>query len=162
MENPALSGAVAALLDEYERALRDLIQVIQSIDDIGLKKIRDPHTQDPDCTSIQTILTHVVHAGFGYTVYIENHLGIPSERPPKKLLSSSQDYIDELRRMFGYCRSFFVKQGRDLNIESYEADQKFRTNWGQLYDIEQIMEHAIVHILRHRRQIERFLGQPSE
>jgi hypothetical protein len=31
------------------------------------------------------------------------------------------------------------------------------TAWGQVYDFEQFMEHAIVHVLRHRRQIERFL-----
>jgi hypothetical protein len=30
------------------------------------------------------------------------------------------------------------------------------TSWGQLYDIEQLMEHAIVHVLRHRRQIEQY------
>ncbi|MDX1940766.1 MAG: hypothetical protein SFU99_09460, partial [Saprospiraceae bacterium] len=29
--------------------------------------------------------------------------------------------------------------------------------WGQVFDLEQMLEHAIVHILRHRRQIERFL-----
>jgi len=29
--------------------------------------------------------------------------------------------------------------------------------WGQRYDEDQILEHAIGHILRHRRQIERFL-----
>ena len=30
---------------------------------------------------------------------------------------------------------------------------------GKAYDFEQLMEHAIVHILRHRRQIERFLRE---
>jgi hypothetical protein len=31
------------------------------------------------------------------------------------------------------------------------------SRWGVQYDMEQMLEHAIVHILRHRRQIERFL-----
>jgi hypothetical protein len=31
------------------------------------------------------------------------------------------------------------------------------TGWGQHYDIEQMMEHAIVHVLRHRRQVEKFV-----
>ena len=29
--------------------------------------------------------------------------------------------------------------------------------WGVTYNLEQLLEHAIVHILRHRRQIEKFM-----
>jgi hypothetical protein len=31
------------------------------------------------------------------------------------------------------------------------------SRWGMRYNLEQMMEHAIVHILRHRRQIERLI-----
>jgi uncharacterized damage-inducible protein DinB len=31
--------------------------------------------------------------------------------------------------------------------------------WGVKYDLEQLLEHAIVHVLRHRRQIEKLLQQ---
>jgi hypothetical protein len=34
---------------------------------------------------------------------------------------------------------------------------KMPVRWGPTYDLEQLLEHAIVHILRHRRQVERFL-----
>jgi hypothetical protein len=30
--------------------------------------------------------------------------------------------------------------------------------WGPRYDLEQLLEHAIVHVLRHRRQIDKFLA----
>ena len=33
------------------------------------------------------------------------------------------------------------------------------TGWGVTYNLEQLLEHAIVHILRHRRQIEKFMLQ---
>ena len=29
-------------------------------------------------------------------------------------------------------------------------------HWGPTYDLEQLLEHAIVHILRHRRQIDKW------
>jgi uncharacterized damage-inducible protein DinB len=32
-----------------------------------------------------------------------------------------------------------------------------KTRWSVTYNLEQLLEHAIVHILRHRRQVERFL-----
>jgi uncharacterized damage-inducible protein DinB len=34
-----------------------------------------------------------------------------------------------------------------------------RSGWGVTYDAEQLLEHAIVHVLRHRRQIEKFIHQ---
>jgi len=37
---------------------------------------------------------------------------------------------------------------------------QIRSRWGAVYDLEQLLEHAIVHVLRHRRQIERFLTEP--
>ena len=39
-------------------------------------------------------------------------------------------------------------------------NNKMKVSWGQEYDLEQLLEHAIVHILRHRRQVERFYSQP--
>ncbi len=32
-----------------------------------------------------------------------------------------------------------------------------KAGWGPTYDVEQLLEHAIVHVLRHRRQIEKFM-----
>jgi hypothetical protein len=33
------------------------------------------------------------------------------------------------------------------------------TGWGVTYNLEQLLEHAIAHLLRHRRQIEKFMLQ---
>ena len=33
------------------------------------------------------------------------------------------------------------------------------SGWGVRYDAEQLLEHAVVHVLRHRRQIEKFIGR---
>jgi hypothetical protein len=30
-------------------------------------------------------------------------------------------------------------------------------SWGQVFDLEQLLEHALAHLLRHRRQLERWL-----
>jgi len=57
--------------------------------------------------------------------------------------------------MFAYTVDFF-RNIQDNELEQYENELKGLTKWGQRYDIEQITEHAIVHVLRHRRQIEKF------
>lgn len=42
-------------------------------------------------------------------------------------------------------------------MEEFDQAKKINTKWGQQYDVEQMLEHAIVHILRHRRQIKNAL-----
>ena len=58
--------------------------------------------------------------------------------------------------MFEYSLNFF-QENSNLEIEQLDNTKKINVNWGQQYDIEQLVEHAIVHILRHRRQIEKFI-----
>lgn len=149
-------GAIGALLDEYEKALEELISILNQISSEELTTIVDKETKNADCRSIQTILSHVIRAGYSYSVFVRNHMGETAERPAKIKLASIDKYILSLKEMFQYNLEMFEKYP-NIKLEEYDADKKFLTSWGQLYDVEQIYEHAIVHILRHRRQIERFL-----
>lgn len=149
-------GAVGALLDEYERAITDLKKVIVSLSFAQLTTIVDNETKDEDCRSIQTILSHVVRSGYGYAIYVRRWKG--EDMPFRKtiLLDSIELYIKELDEMFVYNEQLF-KDYPKLKIEEFEESKKIYVRWKQTYDVEQLFEHAIVHILRHRRQIERFL-----
>jgi hypothetical protein len=48
-------------------------------------------------------------------------------------------------------------EGRWEYSDEQVSAVRIDSRWGVQYDMEQMLEHAIVHILRHRRQIERFL-----
>src|SRR5678815_2530703 len=152
-----LTGTIKALLAEYKKAINELIAVIKPLDSKELLVIKDDKTTNENCRSVQTILTHVVYAGHGYTNFIENHLGIKKERRPKRFFENADDYIGELNGMFNYCESFFLEHP-GIELEEYDTSKKILTHWGQVYDIDQLMEHAIVHVLKHRRQIQRFLS----
>jgi uncharacterized damage-inducible protein DinB len=158
MKQMNLNGANKALLDEYHKAIKELAAVIEPITDAELTTIIDKNTKDPDCISIQSILTHVICSGYGYTIYIENSLGNNKPRPKKVTLETTKLYMENLELMYKYCKNCF-ESFPNLNLEELQNDKKILVNWGQLYDIEQLMEHAIVHILRHRRQIEKFIAQ---
>ncbi len=150
------NGAIGAILDEYERAVQDLKDVLKTVTSAELVAIVDDKTNDTDCRSIQTILTHVVRSGYGYATYIRRKQGEILNFPERQFLFSISDYNDALDMMFAYNVQLFDDYP-DVPLEEFDSDGKVLVNWGQLYDIEQLMEHAIVHILRHRRQIERFL-----
>ncbi len=63
--------------------------------------------------------------------------------------------------MFRYNVSFFDDHP-DIALEEFDNDKKIKVRWGQKYDVEQLFEHAIVHVLRHRRQIERYIIKLGE
>lgn len=150
------NGAIGALLDEYEKAVIELQLVINDITPTELTTIVDPDTDDSDCRSIQTILNHVIGAGYGYVKSIRNWLGEDNKWQKQTSLETVQAYQTELKNMFAYNEQFFIDYP-NIEIEEYNAEKKILVSWGQLYDIEQLFEHAILHVLRHRRQIERFL-----
>ena len=154
-------GSTKALLDEYKKAIDELINIIKPINDSRLSMVVDNETKDSDCKSIQTVLTHVVCSGYNYTIYIENSIGVNKPRVERVVCNSVDQYIDQLNLMFGYCIDFF-RQKRNLQIQQTDNSKKVMVNWGQQYNIEQLLEHAIVHILRHRRQIESFIKIQNE
>ncbi|TCI94423.1 DinB family protein [Tenacibaculum sp. M341] len=149
------NGAVGALLDEYEKALHEMIEVINDLNDEELKIIIDKNTTDNDCKSVQTILTHVVQSGYTYALEIKKSLGHEIHYRNKITLLNVHDYQLALLKMFSFTESIF-NENPNIKITEYNLNQKFIVRWGQIFDIEQLMQHAIVHILRHRRQIEKF------
>lgn len=152
MKKFRVAGAVGALLDEYERALNDLYSVIQNLKADELSLIRDSKTEDEDCRSIQTILTHLVHSGWGYILALRSDEGEENHRPEKLALTTAEEYITALKEMFAFTEKSLLTDfaGIDLNKK-----RSFRLS--HIGDGDLLMEHALVHILRHRRQIERFL-----
>ena len=130
--------------------------VIHNIPDHELALTITPENKDKDCKSIQTILAHVVNSGYVYCIYIHNlrHTAI-EERPKKEIRKTAAEYKTNLDNVLLYTYETFDTI-YDNNLERFNESEKIKTSWGQIYDIEQIVEHAIVHILRHRRQIEHF------
>ena len=149
-------AAVKAILEEYTKSVAGLKALTERIDTANLVAIADPFTTDTNCRSVQTVLAHVVHSGYGYAVYIRRHKNLSGERPPKLLRQNVMDYSTDLENMLQFTRDTFETIGDD-ELEEMDNAKKIATDWGQRYDIEQMMEHAIVHVLRHRRQIENFI-----
>lgn len=148
-------GAIKALLAEYEKSINEIIDLIENIKPNQLMEIVDPDTVDEDCKSIQTILTHVVQSGYAYFIEMRKWMGEEIAYKDKVFFDNSVDYIHALIAMFKYSESLFIDYP-DIPLFSFRKEKKMKVFWGQRYDVEQLFEHAIVHNLRHRRQLERF------
>ena len=153
MKKKYRKGAIGALMDEYERASNEFKNLVEKISEQEFIKIVDPQTKDEDCRSVQTIVSHVTNSGYGYANYIRDWFSVPKKSPERRMLSQ-KDFLIEFGKMLNY-----TSETLDGKWEfSYKEIQKVKmmVRWGLRYDLEQLLEHAIVHILRHRRQIEKF------
>ena len=142
------------MMDEYERAAAELKLLLGLISEDDFNRIVDTETKDEDCRSIQTIITHVVRAGYGYADYIREAFSIPSARP-ENVPVGHLEAVAKIDAMLDYTVQ--TLEGKwEMKDEEIES-MAMKVRWGPTYNLEQLLEHAIVHILRHRRQVERFL-----
>lgn len=143
-------------MDEYERAASELTRLVERIPDDDFTRVVDSQTEDEDCRSAQTIMSHVVGAAYGYADYLREQLSVESTRPPRRLLSRRES-LEQLQAALRYTVE--TLDGRwEMTAEEISAIV-IKTRWGPVYDAEGLLEHAIVHVLRHRRQLERFISQ---
>jgi hypothetical protein len=146
-------GAIGALMDEYERAAAEFKNLIGKISETDFIKIVDTETKDDDCRSVQTIVSHVTNSGFGYANYIRDWFSIPKDSPERNLLSQNEFFL-RFDIMLAYTSE--TLEGKWEYSDDDIQKVKMIVRWGPQYDLEQLLEHAVVHILRHRRQIEKF------
>lgn len=150
------AGALGAMMDEYERAAADFAGLVGPLRQVAYVQARDADNPDPNCRTIQTVANHVVRAGYNYIHYFRTALGVPYERPDFTV-ETPVDAVHELETLASWMAATF--EGKwEMPYEELSA-LKFEVRWGPTYDLEQLFEHAIVHLLRHRRQLERFLTE---
>jgi len=150
-------GALGAVMDLYEQEVSIFLQMMR--DKVKAEHwdvIVDHDTKDPDCKSIQTICQHIVGAAEYYVdlmkkaedkEYEIKHIAIE--------LPSKATFLPRLEKAMERQREHF--KGRwDMSDDDIEA-LPIKTGWGNYMDPETLMEHAVLHIMRHHRQILRFV-----
>jgi uncharacterized damage-inducible protein DinB len=145
-------GPIGALADEYEKALLEYKTVLQTIDEQKFNEINN-EILDNDLISIKNISLHIVKSGFVYANYIRNRFGNQCQNIEIDI-NTVAEAIANIDRMFAYTLETFEDKYHLTDDDLMQTIIK--TSW-TTYDLEAIIEHAIVHILRHRLQIEKRL-----
>jgi uncharacterized damage-inducible protein DinB len=154
MNNPALNS----LKTIYDESVDSIIEVIHDLSITQLRTIVDKETENEDTRSIQSILSHILHSGDRYIKYISDHFNLEYDMNEKIALASVQEYKLALARLkLNFER--FVMQFKDSDLDK---DERIVTSWNQPYNIEQLIEHAIVHNLRHLLQIKKYKKELSQ
>ena len=155
LDRPGLPGMFGALMDEYARAAVDLCGVVESFDAAAFAQSRD--SKDPNTASPRAIALHIYGAARRYSDYIRKVRGLPHDdrfMPAEGAITRPGDLRGRLAEAMRYTEG--ALEGLHEMTEEDMMALKFTVRWGPTYDPEMILEHAIVHLLRHRRQLERW------
>lgn len=154
LDRPGEPGPFGALMDECARAAEDFCRVVEAV---SLERfLRVVPGDDPDTVSIRTVCRHAVSAAHRYADYIRQARGLPFvdrfELPPEGIADAAA-VRPALAEMFRYTEMALAGWYED---PAPAEKVTFTVRWGPTYDPEMIIEHGIVHLLRHRRQVERW------
>ncbi len=144
-------GQLRSMFDEHFRAIEELGKVVSNLS--SERYCGKTSLSDENFDSIRVIMDHVIGSAHVYADYLSDAVsGVGSEpQEHSYTIDSPESAIQSLREAFARM-PLALKPAKDFTEEQLAAI-KFSVRWGQEYDVEQMIEHAIVHILRHRRQL---------
>lgn len=155
VHHPGLAGPFGALMDEYARAAEDFCRVVEGFDLARFDAERP--SNNPNTVSPRAICLHVIGAAHRYAHYIRKARGVDFveryDTDPAQLRSPQ-----EVRTLLTEGILLMEETVEPLlNATEQEIQAlSFAVRWGPRYDPEMILEHAVCHLLRHRRQLERW------
>jgi hypothetical protein len=155
IRHSGLSGPFGALMDEYARAAEDFCRVVERFEPARFDAERP--SDNPNTVSPRAICLHVIGGAHRYAHYIRKARGVDFveryEADPSQL-HSAQDVRPLLAEGI-----LLTEQTVEPLLNATEKEIQavsFVVRWGPRYDPEMILEHAVCHLLRHRRQLERW------
>lgn len=149
-------GALGAVMDLYEEEANFIIKMLDdSVKSNHWAVIVDKETKDEDCRSIKSICQHIVSAA---NYYVE--LAKKGEDANYKIINeavdlpSKEDFEPQFRKALQNQINHF--EGRWELSDDEIKKIIIKTGWGNILDPDSLLEHAVLHIMRHHRQILRF------
>lgn len=133
---------------------RHLQQFIETWKEARGKSIKLPDVKDPDYASHETLLRHVLRASRGYITWICKVLELPD---PEIQPTPEADVIEAESE--NYLNQLLVKWRMPLvNIseEDYHKPE-YKSRWETKYCIDSMLEHAVMHPLRHTFQLKELM-----
>lgn len=144
------SGGARALVELHARHLTAFVETWRGAKRDGVAL---PATEDPDCASLDALLRHVLSCARHYMVWLCDKLELPDPgiRPlpedPDRAAAEVDDYLAHLLERW---------DGPLVELDEPTVERAtFTSGWGVDYCVDGMLEHAVMHPLRHEYQIQR-------
>jgi len=115
-----------------------------------------PRSSDPAYASLETLLHHVLGAARGYMTWMCEALGLPEPgiRLPPEPAALSAEADGYMEHVLEHWRAPLLEVGDD-RLETPE----YQSRWQSRYCIDSMLEHAVMHPIRHAFQLEELMRQ---
>ncbi len=146
------SNAVRSCVDLHEIELRRFYDTWEAFRASGMSL---PHTDDPSYASVEDLVGHVLRSARSYLTWI----GECVKRPVTDV-DQDHDSASVARKGPVFMDGVLAAWRQHLAAleDSELAPATCKSWWGEDYNIEQMLEHAVVHPMRHRIQLERLMA----
>ena len=149
-------GAARTMVDLHGQYLQQFLAIWKKA---KAAEIDLPETDHPGYVSIEALLGHVLGSARSYMVWMTQKLELPDPKiedipPLEKIEAQADDYLAHL-----------ILQWRAPLAEVEEErfdNQAYQSNWGSLYCIDAMLEHAVMHPILHRVQLEELLEEQGK
>jgi hypothetical protein len=148
---PYKYNGARSLVLMHDIRMRSFLRTWKKAKEINLKL---PETDDEDYRSVETLLFHVLRAPRNYMVWICDKLKLddPHIDPPPSL--------DEIQFKAGKYLAYLLKKWQLplVNVpEEAFFGTSYKSNWGDDFCIDAMLEHAVMHPIRHEFQLKNLI-----
>jgi hypothetical protein len=145
------SRGVRALVLLHEQMMRECLEVWEQAKASGVKL---PATEDPDYASLDHLMRHILRAGRGYMTWCCEVLSLPDPQldPPPEVAEIAARGADYLEYLLEKWRAPLA------GVEEPQLEVVAKSRWGVEHSIEAMLEHAVVHPLRHSFQLKELMN----
>lgn len=135
------------LVQLHERYLRSFLQTYQKAGTVGIIL---PETDDPNYKSMAALLFHVLRSARNYMVWICEKLDLPDPGidpapEPEQIETRAEQYLEHLLEKW---RLPLIAVPEDRFY-----DRAYKSRWDVEYCIDAMLEHAVMHPIRHEYQL---------
>jgi uncharacterized damage-inducible protein DinB len=147
------SRGVRALVLLHEREMKALLAAWRIAKARGVTL---PATEDPDYASLDHLLRHILRAGRGYLTWTCEVLGRAEPGVPTV---PEIDHVEtEADSFLEVVLAAWRTHLTGLTDEIADGGTAYLSRWNHPYTIDAMLEHAVVHPMRHRLQLEELIA----
>lgn len=145
------SRAVRALVMLHEEQLRHFVGVWRRA---LAAEVRLPTTDDPDYVSLGALGRHLLRSAGGYMVWMCEMLELPD--PGIRLAPDADGVVLEAEEYMEHVLERWRAPLREVSNDQLETPE-YASRWGTRYCIDAMLEHAVMHPIRHAFQLEELI-----
>jgi hypothetical protein len=141
-----------ALVILHEQHLREFLRSWREFKSSGLPL---PKTEDPAYASHEELLRHVLRAARGYMTWMCEKLELPDPG-----IEATPDADEIVGRADGHLEHVLERWRTPLvGLTEEQSGAEFKARWGGTYCIDAMLEHAVMHPIRHGFQLKDLMAR---